>query len=141
MTQNGTPGEVSPARREAIAALVAGATITAAATAAGVDRTALLRRLRANEVFVAARNGAKPEAADVIWGELRRLAPAAVRALRGILTAAAPATARLKAVDMALRAIGLTAEPIGPTDPAAVRADWERDPELERLDRILERVL
>ena len=137
MIQNGTPGEISPARREAIAALVAGATITAAAAAVGVGRTTLHRRLREDEV-VAELNGAKHEAADAIRGELRRLAPAAVQAPRGILTApAAPATARLRATEMALRAIGGTAAgSIGPTGPASVRQRREWDRDADRLERL-----
>jgi hypothetical protein len=72
------PSKLSPTQQQALAALLAGSTVTAAADAEGVDRTTVHRWLRSDYDFQAAMNRARRELRDATAS---RLYDAAKRAL------------------------------------------------------------
>src|ERR671919_2749308 len=70
--QNSTHSEeLSPSQITAIAAITSGATITEAASKAGIDRSAIHLWLRQDAVFVAELNRAKLEQVQLVKDELR----------------------------------------------------------------------
>ena len=99
--------EVSESQLHAIAALVGGATMTAAAERAGVGRTTLYR-WHQDARFLYGLNRAKLEHRAEIRGELRALAAQAVQALRDVLGSeqSAPALRARTAMNI-LNAVGV----------------------------------
>jgi hypothetical protein len=72
--QNATPEPLTPAQETAIAALLAGRTVTDAAADAGVDRATVHRWLRENFGFQAAVNAGRRELRKGVQVRLERLA-------------------------------------------------------------------
>lgn len=135
-----TPAEdPTPSQLVAIAALVAGATNTTAAEAAGVDRSTLFRWLKGDAEFVAALNLARSEQAERTRAELRGLASEAVATIRELMTSPqTPPAIRLRAAATALEIAGGTGpESHGPTEPDEVRAMWEADEEAQKHGELL----
>src|SRR4051812_8522114 len=96
MGRNGAPeDELPPAQRKAVAALIGGATVTAAAAAAGVGRSTVYRWLDADPAFVAELNRGLRDQADAARAELRALAVEALAVVRGLLTKRTPPALRL----------------------------------------------
>jgi hypothetical protein len=127
-----------PVQEKALAALLAGKTVVAAAADANVSRESVFRWLR-DPVFVAAYNTAKIDLRDAARAELRTLTGAAVNRLRTILTDPnLPPTAlptQLRAALAVLEMVGAaTPEDIGSSDPRVVRAGFDHD---ELLNGIL----
>src|SRR5262245_45523135 len=82
MQQNGTPGAgIEPRQVLVLEQLLAGASITRAAQAAGVDRTSVHRWLREDWSFQAAYNAARRDLMREIETRLVRLAEGAVQAV------------------------------------------------------------
>ena len=123
----------------AIAALVGGASVTHAASGAGVDRTTIHGWLSGDAAFVATLNRAKQEALDATRGELRATAADAVKVVRELMTSPdAPPAIRLRAALALLEAVGgLEPDPIGPTDPDMVETQWRKAEGAARLERLL----
>jgi hypothetical protein len=137
--RNATPeAGPAPAQLLAIAALVGGATNTAAAAAAGVDRSTLYRWSKTDADFVAELNRARGEHAAQARADLRRLAADAVATIRDLMTSeTVPPAIRLKAAGMALEAAGAASEPCGPTDPDEIRTEWART----QRDKLMQNIL
>ena len=116
--------DLAPAQYRAITAMVGGATITAAAEAAGVSRPTVYNWLDGSPAFVAELNKLRAEQRDAIRDELRGLAPIAVVTLRRLLECSSPSV-RLRAALAVLDRVG--AEAIGPTDAGkiAVSQKWD----------------
>lgn len=131
----------SPAQLKAVAALAGGATIAASAVAAGVDRSTVYRWMAADAIFAAELNRVRRDQADAIRGELRGLAADAIKTLRHLVTSSyVPPAVRLRAAVAALEAAGgRSPEPIGPTEPEAVLAQWEGEEraQAERLQDLI----
>src|SRR5262245_60589411 len=104
------------AQLRVIAALVGGASVTAAAAAGGVNRVTVWRWQDADPDFVAELNRLRQEQRDAIRSGLRDLAADALVELRTLVTSpGTPPAVRLKAIGMVLGAAGVMApEPIGP---------------------------
>jgi hypothetical protein len=119
--------ELTPPQCRAVAALAGGATITAAAEAAGVSRPTVYAWLDGAPEFVTELNRARAEARAAIRGELRALATSAVATMRWLVESTdSPPAIRLKAALAVLTAVGADRpELIGPTDPALVRCDFD----------------
>src|SRR6516164_10657009 len=90
LRQNRTQPPGSPAlqvsQEKAIAALLAGATVTAAAAKAGVARQTVHRWLSDDPAFIAEYNLARREMAEAVGQALRLLAAQAVTVLKRTLT-------------------------------------------------------
>src|SRR4051794_35864214 len=114
--------ELSSPQLSAVAALVGGASVTAAARGAGGDRATRQGWLSCDAAFVATLNLAKQGAWDGVGGELGATAADAVKVVRELMTSAdAPPALRLRAALALLgSAGGLEPDPIGPTDPEIV---------------------
>src|SRR5919106_5592654 len=122
--QNSTHSEeLSQSQITAFAAITSGATLTEAASKAGIDRSTIYLWLKQDAAFVAELNRAKLEQLQVVKDELRALAVDATRTLRDLLTAPEmPPTIRLRAAVVVLQAVGgLEPEKIGPTDAGEVQ--------------------
>jgi hypothetical protein len=111
--------DLAPAQGRAVAALASGATLAAAAVAAGVSRPTVYAWIDTVPAFTAELNRARAEQHESIRGELRDLATAAVRTLRELVESpATPPAVRLRAALAVLESV--RAEAIGPTDPADI---------------------
>jgi hypothetical protein len=101
---NATPETTTtPGQLRAIAALVRGATITAAAEAAGVSRHTVHRWLAGDSTFAAELALAKIEQATALQAVLRGLGDLAVGAMRDLLTSSnVPPAVRLRAASTVL---------------------------------------
>ena len=120
----------TPAQELAIAALIAGSTVTEAAARAGVNRETVSRWRTDDVVFIAALNAGRAELRDAVRAGLHALAREALGTVREILTDRnSPAAVRLKAAQDVLAAAGAT-DPEGPLGP------FKTDPELLRRERV-----
>ena len=110
--------ELSPSQITAIAAITSGATITEAASKAGIDRSTIHLWLKQDAVFVAELNRAKLDQLETLHAELRSLAGEATHTLRELLTTPeTPPAIRLRAAIAVIQAVGgMEPEKIGPTD-------------------------
>ena len=115
--------ELSQSQITAIAAITSGATLTEAASKAGIDRSTIYLWLKQDAAFVAELNRAKLEQLQVVKDELRALAIEATRTLRDLLIASeTPPAIRLRAAVAVIQAVGgLEPEKIGPTDAGEVQ--------------------
>jgi hypothetical protein len=120
--------ELPPAQVAAMAVLLAGGTVTAAADAAGVHRTTVHTWLRDDAGFIAAYNRGRREVLDGMYARLLRVADKAVATVEQAVEGDPKTAVAL------LRGLGLlSGSPggIGPTDAAEVAAELqERDAEL-----------
>ena len=115
MSQNDT---LPATQTLAIASLVAGNTITAAAEEAGIDRTTLHRWIREDFEFQARLNGARRELQDACNVRLLGLVDSAIDVLAGELEGGNADCAMV-----VLRGLGLLSGApvrIGPTNPAVL---------------------
>jgi hypothetical protein len=106
-----------PAHQEqAIAALLAGATVTAAAARAGVARQTVHRWMAEDPAFIAEYNRSRREMADAVNQALRLLSVLSIKVLKRTLTnSKIPPALKLRA---AIEVLKMTAElPDGPIDP------------------------
>jgi hypothetical protein len=119
--------ELNLAQCRAVAALAGGATITAAAEAAGVSRQTLYAWLVGAPGFVAELNRARAEARDAIRREVRALATSAVATMRWLIESPdSPPAIRLRAAQAVLTAVGADRpEVIGSTDLGLVRSELD----------------
>ena len=118
--QNAT---LSSRQEQALAALLAGQTVTAAAEVAGVDRTSVHRWLREDYTFQAALNRGKRELRDAVQARLMRLGEAAA----GVVATAVQG-GDVRAALAVLKGLGLLdAHPVevGGEDPGTLRAEAE----------------
>lgn len=106
---------LSVSQHQALASLLTGSTVTAAAEAAGVDRTTVNRWRTSDPAFVAMLNSLRVEMAESVRSGLRLLAGDALRAMREILTdPKTPACVRAKVAADVLR-YTLDTPILGPT--------------------------
>src|SRR4051794_39721207 len=124
--QNETHGAGPPAlpaqQQQAIAALLSGATVTAAAERAGVARQTVHRWLADDPAFIAAHNLARREMADAVNQALRVLSVRSVEVLKRAL--ASPKTPAAVKVRAAVEVLRMTAKPPdGPTDVRDARTE------------------
>jgi AcrR family transcriptional regulator len=132
MTRNGSQRNETGKHERAITALVAGATMQAAAAAAGVDRTTLWRWMREDAMFIWAYNQARADQRDAVQAELRSLAADALAVVRGMLQDdEAPPALRLRAA-MAVLEVAAADKP-GSVDYADVYNDLKRRETLHLL--------
>jgi hypothetical protein len=125
MTRNGSQRNETGKHERAITALVAGATMQAAADAAGVDRTTLWRWMREDAAFIAEYNQARADQRDAVQAELRSLATDALAVVRGMLQDdEAPPALRLRAA-MAVLDVAAADKP-GPMDYEEIQGDLRR---------------
>lgn len=116
--------ELTAEQQAALAALIAGQTVTAAAAMAGVARTTVHRWLREDNTFVAAYNGHRAELRDAAHARLLGLTEKALTALEQALDGG-----DTRAAALVLRGLGLlSGEPVavGSDDPARVRIEREQ---------------
>ncbi len=129
------PALPSVGQERVLAALLGGATVTAAARSADVDRATVHRWLSDDPAFIAAYNSYRLEMVDSVRQEVRFLAADAVKALRSVLSdGSAPAAVKLKAAGEVLKLI-FDETPIGPTNVEDVEAAMKK----RELDRRLTR--
>ena len=95
--QESTKPTLTTVQVEVIAAIVSGATITAATRKAGVDRTTFYLWMRRDADFVAELNRAQKERETAMRAQLDGLADAALEALQEMLDPDTPPAVRLKA--------------------------------------------
>jgi hypothetical protein len=135
LQQNATlPPELSPAQDKALAAILGGATVTAAAKSACVDLSTVHRWL-ADPEFVAALNTCRHEMYAALRQGLRVLAAEAIVSMRNILAdRRTPAAARVRAASEVLR-MALAEKCEAPTEPAGAATVIQR----RRLDAALGR--
>lgn len=122
MTRNGLQRNETGKHERAITALIAGATMQAAADAAGVDRTTLWRWMREDAAFITEYNQARADHRDAVQAGLRSLASDALAVVRGILQSdETPPALRLRAAMAVLDAA--VADKPGPVDYAEIQGD------------------
>jgi translation initiation factor 2 alpha subunit (eIF-2alpha) len=127
-SQEPKPHDLTPSQSLAVAALVAGRTVTDAAEAAGVSRQTLYEWKKLPG-FTAGMNLARTEQHEVIRGELLAIATSAIRALREMVeSSGTPPAIRLRASLAVLSSASEGVESIGMTDPAAIERS-DRDSE------------
>ncbi len=114
----GGPPTLPPQQTQALASLLVGQTVTAAADAAGVDRTTVHRWLREDWDFQAALNRARREFRDGLRAHLENVAERAVQAVNEAIEAG-----DVKVALVVLKGLGLLGghvPSIGVDDPAAL---------------------
>jgi hypothetical protein len=140
LRQNETPAAGLPAlpvsQQRAIAALLAGAGVTAAAAKAGVARQTVHRWLSDDPIFITSYNLARREMADAVNQSLRLLAAQSVKVLRRALTSSkTPAAVKVRAAVEVLRMTA--APPDGPTDVHEARIEVSRRDQKRRWAGLL----
>ena len=123
MRQNATPGEatLTPAQEKALAALLAGKSVTDAAATAEVDRTTVHRWLKDDFAFQAALNRGRRDLRDAMQSRLMALAERAADVVERAITDGDGRTALAL-----LKVLGLLsgeAPKIGSADPEDLAAD------------------
>jgi transposase-like protein len=125
------PDALTPSQRLALEALAGGASMAAAAEAAGVDRETVYEWRDSVALFVVELNRARAEQREATRAELRALATEAASTLRDLLTSKeTPAPVRLRAALAALDRA--ERDPIGPTELADVVSEF-KDREMSRF--------
>ena len=133
-----TPPALPVPQERAIAALLTGASVTAAATKAGVARQTVHRWLSDDPAFIAAYNLARREVAEAVAQSLRVLSLQSVRVLRRTLASAKTPTA--VKVRAAVAVLKLAAgPPDGPTDAEDARVEVGRRDQKRRMAAIFAR--
>jgi hypothetical protein len=128
-----------PAQQEqALAALLTGATVTAAARRAGVARQTVHRWLSDDPAFLAEYNRARREMADAVSQSLRLLSGQAVKVLKSTLTSTrTPEALKVRAAVAVLKLAA--GPPDGPTDAEDARVEVGRRDQKRRMAAILAR--
>ncbi|WP_169973119.1 hypothetical protein [Tautonia rosea] len=123
------------ARGQAVEAYAARSDVSEAARIAGVDEATFRRWLDSNAEINAEINRARLERASRLRAEVRELASEAMASLRELVSDPnTPPAIRLRASLAVLQASEATkAETIGPTDPAAIRSEWNQRDLLSRI--------
>jgi hypothetical protein len=124
-----------PAQQEqALAALLTGATVTAAARRAGVARQTLHRWLNDDPTIISEYNRARREMADAVDQQLRLLSAQAVKVLKRTLTSSrTPEPLKVRAAVAVLKLVA--APPDGPTDVEDARVAVARRDQQRRFAR------
>jgi hypothetical protein len=127
-TERNTYFSVTPAQEIALARLAAGATVSAAAEAADVNRCTIYRWMNADPEFVAELNRARWEHREELRGAAQNLAARALGTLTDVLAGKPMPDARVRCAIAALKLTRAVAtDTIGPTDPEMVCAEWARE--------------
>jgi hypothetical protein len=128
---------VTPEQGRALAALLAGQGVTAAAAAAGVDRRTVTRWRTSNAQFVSLYRSLKAELFEATRAELLVLAPKAVRTIKSLLTRrTTPPGVRLRAAVAVLESVAAM-----PQDGSADLDDVENEIGRRERARPLARIL
>jgi hypothetical protein len=126
-TESNTFSSVTPAQEIALARLAAGATVSAAAEAAGVNRCTIHRWMNRDADFFAELNRARWEHREELRGAAQNLAARALCTLSDALAGKPIPEARVRCAVAALKITHATAtDAVGPTDAESVRAEWAR---------------
>jgi hypothetical protein len=129
-----TPPALPVPQERAIAALLTGASVTAAATKAGVARQTVHRWLSDDPAFIAAYNLARREVAEAVAQSLRVLSLQSVRVLKRTLTSSkTPTAVKVQAAVAVLKMAAGAAD--GPTDVEDARVAVARREQQRRFAR------
>jgi len=131
-------GELTPEQARALAALVGGATITAAGEAAGRDRTTVHRWLREDHGFQAVYNTARADLRREVEAQLDHIVQDAVEAVRGAVR-----SGDVRAALAVLKGTGVlsgAAPTIGAEDPAELAEEIEADEQERAAARMWRRM-
>jgi hypothetical protein len=122
LSPGSSPPGITPTQARALASLLAGKSVTAAAKAAGVSRQTVWKWTTTDPEFLAFYNSCRVEMVDSIHQNILIISAAAVRALRDLLTrTSASDDAKLRA---ALEVLRLASRPIeGPHEVAEACAE------------------
>ena len=138
MQQNATESasaDLPPQQSRALAALLGGATITAVADSAGVDRTTVHRWLRADPDFQAAYNAVKRDLRREVEASIER---AVQRAIETVCAAIEQGDVRAAlAILKGAGVLGSYSSEIGPEDPTEVEEEAELAARERESDRLL----
>jgi len=130
--QNSTPAALSPGQVAALEALLAGRTVTEAATVAGVDRTTVHAWLRSDYAFQAAYNRGRRDLQEQTHARLMTLAEKAVGCVEGALAKGDEKTALAVLRGLGLLS-GVPAKP-GSDDPEILAAAAEGQAVFARME-------
>ena len=133
MQHNATLERLSPAQVIAIDAMLAGKTITAAASAAEVDRATVHRWLKDDFAFQAELNRGRREMRRATLGNLERLAAKAADCIEKAIDQGDVKSA----LEILKRLHLFAAGPIGSDDPAELASDAELDAAVRQGDNTL----
>jgi hypothetical protein len=125
---------ITPRQRQALQALLTGATDTEAAEAANVTRETVNRWRHRDANFAAALNEARTNLSQHFHDGLRALLPDALAALRDGL-AADNINTRVRVAATLFRTLRDVGQPTGPTNPEAIRVAWQTAESELDLDR------
>ena len=144
MQQNATQGEseqinLPPQQTRALAALLGGATITAVAAAAGVDRTTIHRWLRDDPGFQAAYNAVKRDLRREVEASIERVV---IQAMETVCAAIEEGDVRAAlAIVRGAGVLGGYSAEIGPEAPAGVEEEADLAARERQWNRLLRRAL
>jgi hypothetical protein len=134
-TTESVSADLPPQQTRALAALLGGATITAVADSAGVDRTTVHRWLRDDPGFQAAYNALRRDLRREVEASIER---AVHRAIETVYAAIAEGDVRAAlAILRGAGVLGSYSSEIGPEDPAEV----EQEAELTDRERVSNQLL
>jgi hypothetical protein len=133
-----TPPALPVPQEQALAALLTGATVTAAARRAGVARQTVHRWLSDDPAFIAEYNRARREMAEAVDQALRLLSAQAVKVLKRTLTSSrTPEALKVRAAVAVLKLAA--GPPEGPTDAEEARVEVGRRNQKRRMAAIFAR--
>jgi hypothetical protein len=123
-----TPSKLKVKQQLAITALLGGASMSAAAEAAGIDRSTLYRWMRRDAQFVAAYNRVKHDHYDALHAHMFRITNQMLDALEKLLARPFSTTSdRLRMISVGLqlrKQIMAERAPDCPTDPKIIEDTW-----------------
>ena len=123
--QNSTESTLTPKQAKVIEALAIGASVTAAAKRAGVDRSTVYIWMKDDEDFEAQLMLARRDCADTMRAQLRELADDAVKTVQEVMKSTeVSAAVRLKAALAVLQSVGSMKEYAG---DASIIEQWRED--------------
>jgi transposase len=113
------PKQVTQIQSKVLTALSQGKSISKAASEAKVDRSTVHRWLNSDPVFLAEYNANRLELIETVRFGIRELSKQAIAALRDLMGPEAPASVRLRAVELVLTVVnqGSPTTEIGSADP------------------------
>lgn len=115
--------DLQPKQREALDALLSGATMTEAAATAGVHRATLHNWCRENTLFRAALRDAQSQKAQIVLDGFRDAATKALETIESIMAdPEAPAAVRLRAATLIIQAVAKSGPYTQPAEPRLTTA-------------------
>lgn len=115
--------DLQPKQREALDALLSGASMTEAAATAGVHRATLHNWCRENTIFRAALRDAQSQKAQIVLDGFRDATAKALETIESIMTdPQAPAAVRLRAATLIIQAVAKSDPYTQPAEPRLTTA-------------------